>query len=118
MLGYREEGKSPEGITTCPSVKSSSSKTGSIQPLLHVPVHDLIQEELERRAVKILSHSQTKRVAQHLVSFTLTLTLTLTSFKNYYVDENRNNAVGQEQKDLKADVLKHQQKDRWEEILK
>ena len=34
------------------------------------------------------------------------------------MDENRNNAVGQEQKDLKADVLKHQQKDRWEGIFK
>ena len=33
------------------------------------------------------------------------------------MDENRNNAVGQEQKDLKADVLKHQQKDRCEKIL-
>ena len=39
----------------------------------------------------------------------------ITAFKlqSYYVDENRNNAVGQEQKDLKADVLRDQQKDRW-----
>ena len=80
MLGYREGGKPIEGITTCPSVKSSSSKNGSIQPLLHVPVHDLIQEELERRAVKILSHSQTKRVAQHLVSFNLSFTSNLLAY--------------------------------------
>ena len=73
MLGYREGGKTFEEITTCSSVKSVSltSKNGSIQQFLHVPVHDLIQEELERRAVKILSHSQTKRLPQHLVSFNL-----------------------------------------------
>ena len=34
------------------------------------------------------------------------------------MDENRNNAAGQEQKDLKADVSRHQQKDRWAEDCK
>lgn len=68
MLGYSEGGKKQEEITTCSSVISSSvtSKNGSLKPVL-VPVHDLIQEELERRAVKILSNSRAK-LPIHLVS--------------------------------------------------
>ena len=68
MLGYSEGGKKQEENTTCSSVKSSSvtSKNGSLKPVL-IPVHDLIQEELERRAVKILSNSRAK-LPRHLVS--------------------------------------------------
>ena len=67
MLGYSEGGKKQEENTTCSSVISSSvtSKNGSLKPVL-VPVHDLIQEELERRAVKILSNSRAK-LPIHLV---------------------------------------------------
>ena len=73
MLGYREGKKKlveNTNTTTCSSLKSSSaaSKTGSIKPS-PVPVHDLIQEELEKRAVKILSCSNTRRLPQHLVTF-------------------------------------------------
>ena len=66
MLGYREEGNKQAENTTRSSVKSCSvnSKTGGSKPPL---VHDLIQEELERRAVKTLSNSHT-RLPIHLVS--------------------------------------------------
>ena len=66
MLGYREGGNTLEENTTRSSVKSCSvaSKTGASK---HLPVHDLIQEELERRAVKTLSNSHT-RLPIHLVS--------------------------------------------------
>ena len=69
MLGYREEGNKLAENTTRSSVKSCSvtSKTGTPKVLL---VHDLIQEELERRAVKILSNSHS-RLPIHLVSFLL-----------------------------------------------
>ena len=66
MLGYREEGNKQAENTTRSSVKSCSvnSKTVASKPPL---VHDLIQEELERRAVKTLSNSHT-RLPIHLVS--------------------------------------------------
>ena len=69
MLGYREGGNKLEENATRSSVKSRSvtSKTCASKPLL---VHDLIQEELERRAVKTLSNSHT-RLPIHLVSILL-----------------------------------------------
>ena len=115
MLGYREGGNTLEENTTRSSVKSCSvaSKTGASK---HLPVHDLIQEELERRAVKTLSNSHT-RLPIHLVSpfYTTFNQKNQINFQSFYVDENRNNAVGQEHKDLKADVSRHQKQDRWVE---
>ena len=113
MLGYREEGNKQAENTTRSSVKSCSvnSKTGTVasKPPL---VHDLIQEELERRAVKTLSNSHT-RLPIHLVSafYYFQPKKEHINFQSFYVDENRNNAVGQEQKDLKADVSRHQKQD-------
>ena len=68
MLGYKVEGKTIKGDNTTSSVRSLS--VTSINQGSTKPVHDLLQEELERKSVKILCSNQTKnrRLPPNMVS--------------------------------------------------